>query len=92
MKLPFTLALLAIAVSAGAQSTITPQVMQVLSGSYANNSTDKALRNAISANKLRDLAGNQENSTAIDTYFSVEVPYSGISDQKSSGRCWLWEH
>ena len=73
-----------------AQSTITPQVLQTLQQSYANTQTDKALLNAISANSLKSLALNHANTASRDTYFNVEVPYSGISDQKSSGRCWLF--
>ena len=73
-----------------AQETITPQVLQTLQKSYENTVTDKALRNAISANPLKSLALNRANTATPDTYFNVEVPYSGISDQKSSGRCWLF--
>ena len=76
--------------TAQAQSTITPQVLQTLQQSYTNSPTDKALRNAVSANSLKTLVLNQENTAVGDTYFNVEVPYSGISDQKSSGRCWLF--
>ena len=76
--------------TAQAQSTITPQVLQTLQQSYANSQTDKAIRNAVSANSLKALVLNRENTAVGDTYFSVEVPYSGISDQKSSGRCWLF--
>ncbi len=73
-----------------AQETLTPQVLQTLQNSYENSVADKALRNAVSANSLKTLALNRENAAVADTYFSVEVPYSGISDQKSSGRCWLF--
>lgn len=76
--------------SAQAQPTITPQVLQTLQQSYTNSPTDKALLNAISANPLKSLALNRANTATPDTYFNVEVPYSGISDQKSSGRCWLF--
>ncbi|MBR2195501.1 MAG: C1 family peptidase [Salinivirgaceae bacterium] len=76
--------------SAQAQPTITPQVLQALQQSYTNSPTDKALLNAISANPLKSLALNRANTATPDTYFNVEVPYSGISDQKSSGRCWLF--
>lgn len=76
--------------SAQAQPTITPLVLQTLQQSYTNSPTDKALLNAISANPLKSLALNRANTATPDTYFNVEVPYSGISDQKSSGRCWLF--
>ena len=53
-------------------------------------SADKALRNAIGNNDIRKLALNQENLTGMDTHFSVKVNSKGITDQKSSGRCWLF--
>ncbi len=81
MLTPFALA---------AQQSITPQVMAELQKSYENTVTDKALRNAVSANSLSALVLNRDNTAVHDTYFSVEVPYTGISDQKSSGRCWLF--
>ena len=36
------------------------------------------------------MAVNQENAQRTDTHFSVEVKNTGISDQQSSGRCWLF--
>ena len=58
--------------------------------SYEGTSADKALRNAIGNNDIRKLALNQENLTGMDTHFSVKVNSKGITDQKSSGRCWLF--
>ncbi len=73
-----------------AQTGITPQVLQQLQGSYSGSPTEKALRNALSNNSIGKMALNQENTQAPDTYFSVEVKNTGISDQQSSGRCWLF--
>ncbi len=49
-----------------------------------------ALMNAISANAIDDLAKNRQHAGAIDTYFSVETPSQSITDQQSSGRCWMF--
>ena len=38
---------------------------------------------------IRKLALNQENMQGMDTHFSIKVESTGITDQKSSGRCWL---
>lgn len=51
---------------------------------------DRALRNALAANSINELATAASNPAAHDTYFSHEVKSQGISDQKSSGRCWLF--
>lgn len=90
-----TLSLLVCCMAAGpffAQQTggITPAMMQEISASYQSTPADKALRNAIGANDIRKLALNQENRQAMDTYFSVKVNSKGITDQQSSGRCWLF--
>ena len=69
---------------------ITPAMMQEISASYQSTPADKALRNAIGANDIRKLALNQDNRQAMDTYFSVKVNSKGITDQQSSGRCWLF--
>ncbi len=83
---------LALTLSAGAwaQTEITPEVLQTLEGSYTGTPTEKAMRNAISSVSLKKMALNQENTHNKDTHFNVEVKNSGISDQESSGRCWLF--
>ena len=73
-----------------AQTDITPEVLKQLEGSYTATPAEKALRNAVSNVSIQKMAVNQENTQAKDTYFNVEVKNTGISDQKGSGRCWLF--
>lgn len=86
----FLLGALLLCSSLNAQEAITPEVLKTLSDSYQNTATDKALKNAISANPIKKLAVNQENSAEPDTHFSISVNSKGITDQKSSGRCWMF--
>ena len=51
---------------------------------------NKALVNAVAANSIDALAANRDNAGALDTYFSVETAKQSITDQKSSGRCWMF--
>ena len=51
---------------------------------------NKALVNAVAANAIDDLAKNHANAGALDTYFSIETKRQSITDQKSSGRCWMF--
>ena len=91
MKKTFLYALtVAFCVQTGAQTSITPEVLRQLEGSYTATPAEKALRNAISNVGLQKMAVNQENAGAKDTDFSIEVKNTGITDQKSSGRCWLF--
>ena len=79
--------------SANAQDVrggISEVMLQQIRQSYQGTSTDKAIRNAIGSNDIRKLALNQDNLKAMDTHFSVKVDSKGITNQKSSGRCWLF--
>lgn len=69
---------------------ISPSMLQQIKQNYQGTSSDKALRNAIGNNDIRKLALNQENLKGMDTHFSIKVDSKGITDQKSSGRCWLF--
>ena len=69
---------------------ISSEMLNQIKQSYQETSADKALRNAIGNNDIRKLALNQDNMTGLDTYFSIKVDSKGITDQKSSGRCWLF--
>lgn len=69
---------------------ITPELLSRISEGYAGTPEQKAIRNALAANPLSALAVNAENLAMMDTHFSDVVPSEGITDQKSSGRCWLF--
>lgn len=69
---------------------ITPEMMQQMKQCYGNNASDKALRNILVANSPAKLALNHENATAFDAHFSHRVESKAITDQKSSGRCWMF--
>lgn len=73
-----------------AQTGITSDVLRTLEESYKPTPADKAIHNAISSVSIQSMALNQDNRQAKDTHFSVEVSNSGISNQQSSGRCWLF--
>lgn len=50
----------------------------------------RALQNAIAANSIDLLAANRDNAGALDTHFSIETRKQSITDQQSSGRCWMF--
>ena len=51
---------------------------------------NRALINAVAVNSIDALTTNRQNAGALDTYFSVETKKQSITDQKSSGRCWMF--
>ena len=69
---------------------ISPEMLGQIRQSYQDTTSDKALRNAIGSNSIKSLTLNQEKQVGIDTDFSVKVESKGITDQQSSGRCWLF--
>ena len=69
---------------------ITDGMLREIKKDQKLTSTDYALMNAIAANNIDDLSKNHQNAGDIDTYFSVETKKQSITDQKSSGRCWMF--
>ena len=91
-----TLALAAMTLGAAAQTVsagkggITTEMLQQIKQANKTTPADRALRNALAGTSINQLATNADNVDAHDTHFSNEVPGKGITDQKSSGRCWLF--
>lgn len=69
---------------------ITPAMMTEIRKSYTNQGADRALRNAIAGTDIKKLAMSSDASNGRDTHFSHRVESKGITNQKSSGRCWLF--
>ena len=95
MKQIFFLALAAVSMTALAKSAqpaggISPEMLSQIKSSYKDTPADKAIFNAISNNDINKLAVNTASKNSYDTHFSHRVPSKGITDQKSSGRCWLF--
>ena len=69
---------------------IDAALLQELAESYNPTQAERALQNVLLSNSVKVLALNQENLNELDTYFSNSVTSKGITDQESSGRCWLF--
>ena len=69
---------------------ISAKMLSEISKGYEGNASDKAIRNALAGTSIATLAVNAENAAMIDTHFSDRVKTKGITDQQSSGRCWLF--
>lgn len=92
MKKIVVLALALVGMSAYAQlkGSISGDMLREIESSYKGTPADKAIRNALNTTSIAVLAENAENAAMIDTNFSDRVKTVGITDQKSSGRCWLF--
>lgn len=73
------------------EGQITSKEMSKIKAHFSKNAQTKAIQNAIISNKdIRSLAENADNQGKIDHLFKYRVKVSGITNQKSSGRCWMF--
>ncbi len=88
----FTLGLLVVTSAMGQTRNggISAEMLQQIEKQNPPTVSDRALRNALAANAIDLLAKNQQHAGALDSYFSVETKSQSITDQKSSGRCWMF--
>ena len=84
-----TCALLCFATGVSAQN-ISQEMLARFAKENQITGSEKAIKNALAAGPVSALALNQENQVEQNTYFSNTVPSKGITDQESSGRCWLF--
>ena len=69
---------------------ISPKMLGEIQKQNKMTPAENAIANAIAANSIDNLAQNRNNAAELYTYFSVETPKQTITDQKSSGRCWMF--
>lgn len=70
--------------------TLSQAALEQFASNAKLTAAQRALKNGLASNDIRAFAVNAENQGEFNTYFSHSVPSSGITDQKSSGRCWLF--
>lgn len=85
-----TAALTAFALQATDKGGLSQETLAKIKDSYKPTVSDIAIRNAIANNDINSLAVNSEAANGFDTSFSHRVPSKGITNQRSSGRCWLF--
>ena len=92
MKTILTSLLLLGAGSLYAQTTggISAENLGQLRRSYNNEASTRALHNAIASTDINTLARSAHARLGVDAEVSHRVPSKGITNQKSSGRCWLF--
>lgn len=89
-KIAFTGALLCLVSALSAQS-ITTKELQEIQSSFKNDAPTKAIQNVLTGNaNIMSNALNHNLQGKIDHYFKYRVDVKGITDQKSSGRCWMF--
>ncbi len=96
-KMILALGALCLTISAFAQKPagdpkggISADMLSRISAPHQETPSDRAIRNALNTAPIGTLAASADNLAMIDTHFSDIVPTKGRTDQKSSGRCWLF--
>lgn len=70
---------------------ISPEMIQEFQKANKSCAKEKVLANAIAGMSIDALAKNyQAAAKPIDTNFSIETRKQSITNQKSSGRCWMF--
>ena len=69
---------------------IDAKMLEKIKSGYTASAEQKAVKNALASTSIATLAINGDNLAMCDTHFSHRVKTRGITDQKSSGRCWLF--
>ncbi len=69
---------------------LTAGFLAELREDYVMDSGDRARHNAASNNPTDALALNREALRSHDGHFSHRIKFEGITDQKQSGRCWMF--
>ena len=91
MKKLFLVFAMALCAPALAQNGgISAEMLSRIRQGYSGTPAEKAVKNALAGQSISTLAVNADNLAMIDTHFSFKVKVKGITNQKSSGRCWLF--
>lgn len=89
-KTLFLAASVLMCLSASAQN-IGDKELGDIRNSFVKDPSTKALQNIITSDKdLKTHVYNRDNAGKVDHFFKYRVTVSGITDQKSSGRCWMF--
>ena len=70
--------------------SLDKETIKEIRDSFKKTSENKALENAVTHNAIKSLAKNRENEGKVNHLINTKVKTHGISNQRSSGRCWLY--
>ena len=73
-----------------AAGALTPALLAALREGYRMTPTDRACHNAVANNPTKSLVLNRGIAREDDGHFSHRIQSKGITNQKKSGRCWMF--
>ena len=72
------------------EGAINNEMLKRLNESVKMDDYTKAIQNAVANNEISKLAFNSDLLNKIDEHFAHRIEIKGITDQKNTGRCWLF--
>jgi len=85
------LILLCVIVSMGAgQEVLDKAIISAYSKIFNADKSNVARQNALANNSIKSLSVDKATRTRQQHFFSDKIDVKGISNQKSSGRCWMF--
>ena len=75
---------------AGTPGAIDQSAIELFESEFSSGNDHAAVLNAIANNKLSDLALNRQKLIDHNTFVNLKVETAGITNQRSSGRCWMF--
>lgn len=74
----------------GQDGALTPGQIEKIRSDFQLDGHLRATRNALTSTSIREIAKNRDVLVDHDKKFSHKIKTKGISNQKSSGRCWMF--
>lgn len=68
---------------------IKEEVLKEIRNHYDHDDTNKIVRRALASNKIREIVREDNNSNLLDN-FSLNIETLPVTEQKASGRCWIF--
>ncbi len=69
---------------------INTEMLSQIRHSIKKDTYTKAMMHAVASNSIKKLAFNREAIQGLDFHFAHKIDSKSITNQKSSGRCWLF--
>ena len=69
---------------------ISPELIKKFEQQIKSDGNDRAIMNAVTGTDLKQLTLNRELVNRHNDIFSMKIKTEGITDQKSTGRCWMF--
>ncbi|NLH42625.1 MAG: hypothetical protein GX448_12380 [Planctomycetes bacterium] len=69
---------------------LTPGTIEKIRSDFKMDANAKAIRNALTSTGLKEISENREILADHENKFSHKIKTGGISNQKASGRCWMF--